>query len=415
MHPTAIGGRTDPKPCEIRKKMSAIPTEPRKPAPPSVADDPRWARIVARDKTADGNLWYSVSTTGVYCRPSCPSRIANPKNVQLHGTLESAKATGFRPCKRCNPDGPSIEYENAALVAKVCRVIEESEEEPSLQELADAIGRSPSYFHHIFTAATGVTPKQYAAAHRARKVRQGLAAGDSVTEAIYGAGFNSSGRFYEKSMDMFPNRIAATPFLLEATRMAPREVCPTANFISSFVPPARYCDGVMPSDPEELVRNLQDRFPKARLVGADQDYEALVARVVAFVEKPGIGLSLPLDVRGTAFQQRVCRALQEIPVGETVSYAEIAQRIGHPKAVRAVTGACAENNLAVAMPCHRVVPHRRLALRICVGRVERKRALLDREGFRETRNALRLSARTLTLSLTWLYAVYTATQGAAPG
>ena len=169
---------------------------------PSVADDPRWARIVARDKTADGQLWYSVSTTGVYCRPSCPSRIANPRNVQLHDSLESARATGFRPCRRCNPDGPSIDAENAALVAKACRIIEESEEEPSLEELAGALGRSPSYFHRVFKAATGLTPKDYAAAHRAKKVRQGLAAGNSVTEAIYDAGFNSSGRFYEKSTDM---------------------------------------------------------------------------------------------------------------------------------------------------------------------------------------------------------------------
>ena len=310
--------------------MSAIPTEPRKPAPPSVADDPRWARIVARDKTADGNLWYSVSTTGVYCRPSCPSRIANPKNVQLHGTLESAKATGFRPCKRCNPDGPSIEYENAALVAKVCRIIEESEEEPSLQELADAIGRSPSYFHRIFKAATGVTPKQYAAAHRAKKVRQGLASGNSVTEAIYGAGFNSSGRFYEKSTDMLG--MTPTHYLPEATG-ARRSSSPSGklHFVASCAA-STDCDAAScPSDPEELVRNLQDRFPKARLVGADQDYEALVARVVAFVEKPEIGLSLPLDVRGTAFQQRVWQALQEIPVGETVSYAEIARAYRTPK------------------------------------------------------------------------------------
>src|SRR3954466_5195410 len=168
----------------------------------SVAEDPRWARIVARDRTADGHFWYSVSTTGVYCRPSCPSRTANPGNVQFHDTLESAKATSFRPCKRCNPDGPSIEAENAALVAKACRIIEESEEEPSLEELADAIGRSPSYFHRVFKAATGVTPKDYAAAHRATKVRHGLASGSTVTEAIYDAGFNSSGRFYERSTDM---------------------------------------------------------------------------------------------------------------------------------------------------------------------------------------------------------------------
>src|ERR1700719_4641890 len=144
--------------------MTATPTKTLKPVPPSVADDPRWARIGARDKTADGHLWYSVATTGVYCRPSCPSRIANPKNVQLHDSLESARATGFRPCKRCNPDGPSIERENAAIVAKACRIIEQSEEEPSLVQMADAVGLSPSYFHPMFKATTGLTPKDYAAA-----------------------------------------------------------------------------------------------------------------------------------------------------------------------------------------------------------------------------------------------------------
>jgi AraC family transcriptional regulator of adaptative response/methylated-DNA-[protein]-cysteine methyltransferase len=360
-----------------------MPAEKLKPTPPSVADDPRWARIVARDKTADGHLWYSVSTTGVYCRPSCPSRTANPKNVQLYDTLESAKATGFRPCKRCNPDGPSIECENAALVAKACRIIEESEEEPSLENLAETVGRSPGYFHRKFKAATGVTPKEYAAAHRSKRVREGLASGNSVTEAIYDAGFNSSGRFYEKSTNMLgmtPSQYRAggtneeIKFAVGQTSLGAILVASSKKGVAAIL---------LGNDPDELVRNLQDRFPKSHLIGADRNYEALVARVVAFVEKPGIGLSLPLDVRGTAFQQRVWRALQEIPVGETVSYAEIARRIGCPKAVRAVAGACAENKLAVAIPCHRVVRIDGSLSGYAWG-VERKRILLDREGSRKT-------------------------------
>jgi AraC family transcriptional regulator, regulatory protein of adaptative response / methylated-DNA-[protein]-cysteine methyltransferase len=363
--------------------MTAMPAEKLKPTPPSVADDPRWARIVARDKTADGHLWYSVSTTGVYCRPSCPSRTANPKNVQLYDTLENAKATGFRPCKRCNPDGPSIECENAALVAKACRIIEESEEEPSLENLAETVGRSPGYFHRIFKAATGVTPKEYAAAHRSKRVREGLASGNSVTEAIYDAGFNSSGRFYEKSTDMLgmtPSQYRAggtneeIKFAVGQTSLGAILVASSKKGVAAIL---------LGNDPDELVRNLQDRLPKAHLIGADRNYEALVARVVAFVEKPGIGLSLPLDVRGTAFQQRVWRALQEIPVGETVSYAAIARRIGCPKAVRAVAGACAENKLAVAIPCHRVVRIDGSLSGYAWG-VERKRILLDREGSRKT-------------------------------
>src|SRR5689334_21707910 len=335
--------------------MTSTLAEPRKSTLSSVADDPRWARIVARDKTADGHLWYSVYTTGVYCRPSCPSRAANPKNVQLHDTLESAKATGFRPCKRCNPDGPSIEAENAALVAKACRIIEESEEEASLEMLADAVGRSPSYFHRVFKAATGVTPKDYAAADRAAKVRQGLVSGSSVTEAIYGAGFNSSGRFYEKSTDMLgmtPSQYRAggpneeIKFAVGQTSLGAILVASSRKGVAAIL---------LGDDPDALVRDLQDRFAQARLIGANRAYEALVARVVGFVEAPALGLNLPLDDRGTAFQHRVWRLLRSIPLGETVSYASIARRIGSPKAVRAVAAACAANNFAVAIPCHRVL------------------------------------------------------------
>src|ERR1700726_698988 len=302
--------------------MTLTPPEPRTSTLPSVADDPRCARIVARDKTADGHLWYSVATTGVYCRPSCPSRLANPKNVQLHDSLASAKATGFRPCRRCNPDGLSIEVENAALAAKACRIIEESEEEPSLEELAQAVGRSPSYFHRMFKAAAGVTPKDYAAAHRAAKVRHGLASGSSVTEAIYNAGFNSSGRFYEKSTDMLgmtPSQYRAggnnedIRFAVGQTSLGAILVASTKKGVAAIL---------LGDDPDELVHDLQDHFPKAHLIGADCEYEALVARVVGFVEAPRIGLNLPLDVRGTAFQERVWQALQEIPVGATVSYTE---------------------------------------------------------------------------------------------
>jgi AraC family transcriptional regulator, regulatory protein of adaptative response / methylated-DNA-[protein]-cysteine methyltransferase len=358
--------------------MMAMPTKSAKPKPPAVADDPRWGRIVARDKTADGQLWYSVETTGVYCRPSCPSRIADPKNVKLHDSLESARATGFRPCKRCNPDGPSIECENAALIAKACRIIEESEEEPSLEKLADAVGRSPSYFHRVFKAITGLTPKGYGAAHRARKLRQGLDSCNTVTEAIYDAGFNSSGRFYEKSTDMLgmtPSRYRAGG-TNEEIKFAVGQISLGAILVACSKKGVAAI--LMGNDPDELVRNLQDRFPKAHLVGADRDYEALVARIVGFIEAPRIGLDLPLDVRGTAFQQCVWQALRKIPVGETTCYAEIAQRIGSPQAARAVAAACAANTLAVAIPCHRVVRNDGALSGYAWG-VERKRALLDRE------------------------------------
>ena len=349
-----------------------------------VANDPRWARVLARDRTADGTFWYSVATTGVYCRPSCPSRAANPKNVQMHVTLVDAKATGFRPCKRCHPDGPSIDAENVAIVARACRLIEESEEEPSLNALAKAVGRSASYFHRSFKAVTGLTPKDYAAAHRASKVREGLASGSSVTEAIYDAGYNSSGRFYEKSTDMLG--MTPTQFKTGGTNEEIRFALGQTSLGAILVASSKkgVASILLGNDPDALLRQLQDRFPKAKLIGADKDYEGLVARVVGFIEAPQIGLDLPLDVRGTAFQRRVWQALQEIPVGQTVSYTEIAQRIGSPKAVRAVAGACAANNLAVAIPCHRVVRNDGALSGYAWG-VERKKVLLDRERARTQR------------------------------
>jgi AraC family transcriptional regulator of adaptative response/methylated-DNA-[protein]-cysteine methyltransferase len=344
----------------------------------SVANDPRWARVVARDKSADGRLWYSVSTSAVYCRPSCPSRLPNPGNVQLHDTLESARATGFRPCKRCKPESASREQENAALVAKACRIIEDSIEEPPLEELAAAVGRSGSHLHRLFRAAMGLTPKAYAAAHRAERVRANLASGAPVTQAMYDAGFNSSGRFYEQAnamLGMTPTRYREggagerIKFAVGETTLGSLLVASSAKGVVAIL---------LGEDPNRLVRDLEDRFPKATLIGADHAYEELVARVVGLIEAPGIGLELPLDVRGTAFQKRVWQALRKIPVGETASYAQVARRMGAPKAVRAVAAACAANNLAVAIPCHRVVRSDGSLSGYAWG-VERKRDLLTRE------------------------------------
>jgi AraC family transcriptional regulator, regulatory protein of adaptative response / methylated-DNA-[protein]-cysteine methyltransferase len=344
----------------------------------SISADPRWAQVVRRDRAADGKFWYSVATTGIYCRPSCPSRTANPKNVKFHDTITSARNAGFRPCKRCNPDGLSINSDRAAIVAKACRLIEQSENTLSLEDLAEAMGRSPGYFHRIFKAAAGLTPKEYAVAHRASRVREGLANANSVTEVIYDAGFSSSGRFYEKSKSM----LGMTPTQYrtggpnEDIRFAIGECSLGTILVASSTKGVAAI--LLGDDPDQLVRNLQDRFPRAKLIGADRDYEAVVARVVGCVETPELGLDLPLDVRGTAFQQRVWRALQEMPVGKTMCYAELARRIGMPNAARAVAGACAANNHAVAIPCHRVVRKDGTLSGYAWG-VERKRTLLDRE------------------------------------
>lgn len=344
----------------------------------AMADDPRWARVVARDRTADGQFWYSVASTGVYCRPSCPSRTANPKNVTFHDTLAAAKATGFRPCKRCHPDGVSLAAQNAALVTKACRLIEQSEAALSLAELAEAVDLSPGYFHRIFKAATGVTPKDYMQANQAERVRERLVSGQSVTATIYDAGFNSSSRFYEKATDilgMTPSKYRAggtdedIRFAVGQSSLGAILVASSDKGVAAIL---------MGDDPGALVNDLQDRFPRAGLTGGDADYEQLVARVVGMIEAPQIGLDLPLDVRGTAFQQRVWQALTNIPPGNTASYAEIARAIGAPKAVRAVAGACAANHIAVAIPCHRVVRHDGALSGYAWG-VARKRALIQRE------------------------------------
>lgn len=344
----------------------------------AVAQDARWARILARDTTADGLFWYAVATTGVYCRPSCPSRPANPRNVAFYETRTAAKAAGFRPCRRCNPDGLSVEEANVALVDKVCRLLDAADPAPSLAELAEAVDLSPSYLHRLFKSATGVTPKAYAAARRAARLRNELDRGGTVTAAIYEAGFASNGRFYATSTDMLgmtPTRYRAGG-ADEVLRFAVGQCTLGAILVASSDKGVAAI--LIGDDPDALARDLQDRFPRAELVGGDAAFETLVAQVVGLVEAPHRGLTLPLDVRGTAFQLRVWQALRSVPVGATASYAEIAARIGSPTAVRAVAAACGANALAVAIPCHRVVRTDGTLSGYRWG-VERKRALIDRE------------------------------------
>lgn len=340
--------------------------------------DPRWHDVFARNAKADGQFVYSVKTTGVYCRPSCAARLAKPENVRFHATPAEAERAGFRACKRCKPNEASLSERWKALVTEACRRIEASEEMPKLADLAARAGLSPSHFHRLFKSIAGVTPKDYAAGHRAERLRKELAQSGSVTEAIYGAGFNSSGRFYATSNEV----LGMTPRAFrdggaEATIHFAVGECSLGSFLVARSKKG-VCAILFGDEPDALVRELQDRFPKAQLIGDDEGFEDIVAKVVGLVEAPAKGIDLPLDIRGTAFQQRVWQALRKIPAGTTVTYAEIARRIGAPKAVRAVGAACGANPIGIAIPCHRVVRSDGGLAGYYWG-VERKQKLIERE------------------------------------
>lgn len=347
--------------------------------PPNYMNDAeRWDAVQRRDPQADGQFWYSVSSTGVYCRPSCGARPALRRNVRFHASCLEAEQAGFRACLRCKPGQPPLAERHAQAVAQACHLIDAAEDAPDLDSLAQACGMSRFHFHRIFKAHTGITPKAYAAAGRARRLQQGLAQAPSVTDALYAAGFNSSGRFYAAAdgmLGMTPKAFraggsgASIRFAIGACSLGAILVAATDKGI---------CAILMGDDPGQLARDLQDRFPQAELRGAEADFEATVATVVGFVESPSIGFDLPLDVRGTAFQQRVWQALRAIPSGSTVSYAELAERVGVPSGARAIAGACAANPVAVAIPCHRVVRQDGSISGYRWG-VERKAALLKRE------------------------------------
>ena len=347
-------------------------------APAYATDAERWQAVVGHDARADGVFCYSVRTTGVYCRPSCAARLPLRENVRFHASPAEAERAGFRPCKRCRPNRAALAEEHAAAIAKACRLIEAEEEIPSLDALAAAAGMSRFHFHRTFREMTGLTPRAYAAAARARRVREELRRRDTVTEAIYGAGFNSNGRFYAAAgelLGMTPTKFraggdgAAIRFAVGECSLGAILVAATEKGV---------CAIHLGDDPEALVRELQDRFPNAELVGGDREFERLVAKVVGFVEMPAKGLGLPLDLRGTAFQERVWQALREIPAGATTTYRKLAEHIGMPRAVRAVAGACAANKIAVAIPCHRVVRTDGSLSGYRWG-VERKRELIARE------------------------------------
>jgi AraC family transcriptional regulator of adaptative response/methylated-DNA-[protein]-cysteine methyltransferase len=341
-------------------------------------DDDFYEAIRRRDSAFDGCFFYGVITTGVYCRPSCSARLANRRNLSFYATVAAAESAGFRACKRCRPKMLGQPDPRVEVVARACRLIEASEEAPNLDQLAAAAGLSSFHFHRVFRKITGVTPKAFADAELARRVTNRLGQAETVTQAIYDAGYNASSRFYESSSA----RLGMTPTTYRKggpgaeIRFAVGETSLGAILVAQTV--KGVCAILLGDDPDRLVRDLQDRFPKAELTGGDVAFEQTVAKVVGMIEAPGRTPDLPLDIRGTAFQQQVWQALRAIPPGQTASYAQIASAIGRPSAVRAVAQACAKNALAVAIPCHRVVRTDGNLSGYRWG-VERKRELLSRE------------------------------------
>lgn len=344
---------------------------------PYITDEQRWQAVYTRDAAAAGHFVYAVRTTGIYCQPGCKSRMAKRENVEFFTAAAAAQAAGYRPCRRCQAKPSSIR--RCELVARACRLLETPDNPPGLGQLGAQLGVSPYHLHRLFKAETGLTPKAYATAFRARRLRERLGEGKtSVTDAIFDAGYNSNSRFYESA----DQRLGMRPRQYRAggAGMAIHFAVGQCSLGAILVAQSEkgICAILLGDAPEALLEQLQDQFPNARLIGGDAEYERLVAQVVGFVEAPALGLDLPLDVQGTAFQERVWQALREVPLGGRVSYTEIAERIGAPKAVRAVAMACAANCIAVAIPCHRVVRRDGDISGYRWG-VERKRQLLERE------------------------------------
>jgi AraC family transcriptional regulator of adaptative response/methylated-DNA-[protein]-cysteine methyltransferase len=344
----------------------------------STEDDPRWQILVNRKAQAGVVFVYGVVTTGVYCTPCSPTKLPRPENVVFFDTASQAEAAGYRPSRRAGRAQDVVKAAHAKVVADACRLMQAADAVPTLAELAEQAGMSTFHFHRVFKQVTGLTPKAYGSASLRSRVRDRLSHCETITQALYDAGYNANSRFYEasrKMLGMKPTEYRAggaaldIRFAIGASALGAILVAETARGI---------CAITLGDDPHLLVERFQDQFPHANLIGDDPDFQKRVAQVVGFVESPGLGLALPLDIRGTVFQERVWQALRDIPIGSTVTYTDIAARIGMPSAVRAVANACGANRLAVAIPCHRVVRSDGSLSGYRWG-IERKRQLLEHE------------------------------------
>jgi AraC family transcriptional regulator of adaptative response/methylated-DNA-[protein]-cysteine methyltransferase len=342
-------------------------------------DEARWQAVLDQDASMDGAFVLGVKTTGIYCRPICPARRPNRENVLFFDACADAEAAGFRACKRCQPSRKSLAQERSEMVARSCRSIDDAEQVPTVEQLAGEAGLGPAQFQRVFKLVLGVSPSEYIRARRSERAREALRAQPTIGAAMVEAGFESSGRFYESTDGMLGMK--PSEYRSGSPSGPLRFTVGECSLGSVLVVTSErgICGITMGDDPEQLISDFQNRFPKAQLVAADSGFESQLRKVLELIESPGEGLDLPLDILGTAFQHRVWKALRQIPAGRTKSYGEIAESIGSKGSTRAVASACASNPIAVAIPCHRVVRSDGDISGYRWG-VGRKRALLDREG-----------------------------------
>lgn len=319
-------------------------------------DDERcWQVVAARDDSCAASFVYAVLTTGIFCRPGCPARLPQRENIKFFPDAATARMAGYRPCRRCLPDKDSAQEEQARKIVAACRLLESCEEEPVLAQLAEAAAMSPRHLHREFKRMVGVTPKQYASYWRTRRFQALLEEGATVTEAVYGAGYGSSSGPYRSARE----GLGMAPGAYRQGGRGETLTCGTAPCFLGWLVVVASARGVCAvefgDDQEELLMRQRQRFSQARLIDGDGDFSRLVQAVVQQIAQPARAITIPLDIRGTVFELQVWNALRQIPPGTTISYSELAERIGRPRAVRAVAGACGRNAIAGLVPCHRAV------------------------------------------------------------
>ena len=343
----------------------------------------RWNAVETRDASKDGEFFYGVLTTGVYCKPSCASRRPLRKNVRFYATTAEAERDGLRACRRCKPNVAAKRDAVDVRIRNACELIAKNADQPlSLKQIASAVGMSAFHFQRTFKASIGLTPKEFHEAERVKKLKSGLKTGGSVTDAIYDAGFGSSSRVYERA----DTRLGMTPLqyrqggrglvISHATSKTP------LGLLMIGATDRGICFIQFGDSEKKLGQQLVAEYPEASHApmakGQAATFDAWMRALAAYLEGSAVSLDLPLDVRGTAFQMRVWRYLQTIPHGDVQSYTEVARGIGQPRAVRAVAQACASNTIALAIPCHRVIRGNGELGGYRWG-LARKRALIDRE------------------------------------